>query len=290
MIRSSHQKPAPVRALRRSLVWWFPLGVALCVALTPGCQAQDAAVEAPRAATDDATAGPAARPGTERSRTVTLTMSLTVDDVGASVDRLRAYADAHDGYVESAEVSASNDGYATVRLRLPAAQMSATRDELRSLGEVTSEQETVEDVTAQRADLGARLRNARAQETRLLALLTDEAATLADVLSIESELSRVRERVERLEAQHRVLEGDIAQAHYTVTLSPRSASYWTEPGAAIAGAAARGTEAAWAVAVTGAVVLAAAAPTLLMLAFALWIFYRVVRFAFRRRAKVAPAA
>lgn len=233
----------------------------------------------PAPADETAGSSPAA-PLSARARIVTLDVSLTVEDIPDAVGRLRSFAEEQDGYVEQGEVGRDA---ATLRLRIPVGELSAARAELRDLGEITSEREAVQDVTSERADLGARLRNARAREERLLALLSRQEESLSDVLAVEGALSRAREEIERLDAQARTLEDRVAEAHLVVQIRARTTPFWNDPLETIAIAARGGANLAWATVVGGVAVLAAVGPGALLLFLMAWVFYRATRFHLRRR-------
>lgn len=223
--------------------------------------------------------GPAARPAEgPRARVVTLTVAITVDDVLEATDRLRGLADEHGGYLASSEVAASSGGGARVVLRVPDENLAEVRERLRRLGELTTEEQRIEDVTASRADLGARLRNARAHEARLLQIVADRTASLSDLLEAERELGRVREGIERLEAQSRALEDRIAYATLNVHLTARVApavetSFLDDPLRAIASGARAGLRGTWAVVVGGAVIIATLAPGAALVSLIASLFY-----------------
>jgi hypothetical protein len=100
----------------------------------------------------------------------------------------------------------------------------------------------------------------------MLALLADKTGSLADVVAVEKELARVRETIERFEAEERVLLGQIAMA--TVKVQLETSFVASEPGAGsrLSRAATDGGETAWAFLVGTGVFLLAAGPTLLILA------------------------
>ena len=151
-----------------------------------------------------------------------------------------------------------------------------------------SDTEKAEDVTEQRADLKARLRNARAQEKRLLDLLSDRTGSLADVIAAEKALAEVRDLVERLEAQDTVLESQIAFATTKIRIVPKVAPAPTSPGDKVLAAGSRGLELCGQFFVGVAVVAATIGPTaLVLLALAVAIFY-LWRAIARRRGWVRP--
>ena len=117
-------------------------------------------------------------------------------------------ASRHGGWVEYSYVS--EDG-ATISLRIPVPELEAALAELRQLGTLKSETRSATDVTDQLVDLDARLRNARAEEERLLEIL-EKATTVDEILMVEDRLSAVRERIERLEAMKKNLEEQVDYA------------------------------------------------------------------------------
>ncbi|MCZ7683824.1 MAG: DUF4349 domain-containing protein [Sandaracinaceae bacterium] len=159
----------------------------------------------------------------------------------------------------------------------PAARLEALRAALRALGEVRHEEEVVEDVTEQRSDGAARLRNARREEERLLALMSERTATLSDVIAVEARLAEVRERVEQLEAAERALAQRVELAEVHVELSPRSAPFWRDPLATLSRAGAFGVEAAAAIVVGAGALATGAAPTLALFALVLVLLAAAVR-------------
>ena len=205
------------------------------------------------------------RPSTDRALVVTVDTSLRVTDVNDASAKIRAEVESAGGYVASSNARGGDDAYATMELRVPSNQTAAVRKTLASFGDVTSETEKVDDVTEQRADLAARLHNARTQEARLLELMTQKTGTIAEVIDAEKELSRVRETVERLEAEQRTLESQIVLSTIRVTLTTPSSVAWQTPGQSVAGSWNAGVKGAKAIAVYGAMAVAALAPTFLPL-------------------------
>jgi hypothetical protein len=228
-------------------------------------------------------------PSADRARIVTVTMGLRVADLDRAMDEIRRDVAASGGYVEGSNLSAGDGGSASMDLRVPADRASATRASLRKLGSVTSESETVQDVTEQRADLGARLRAARAQEDRLLEIMKNKTGSISDVLESEKELARVRENIEKLEAEQRTMEGQIAMATIHLTLATPGSAAWQTPVPSVGRAWHGGVRFAKALTVYGAMAAAAVAPTLApVLAFLALVTVAVRR---RERAKrVAEAA
>lgn len=193
--------------------------------------------------------------GAIRSVVRSLELGLTVEDLEASAASVRALAVAHDGSrVESASI-----------------------------------REGSEDVTTQRVDVGARARSARAEEERLLAMLRDDTASLADVLAVEARLATVRERIELLEATERELASRVELAHVHVRLSTHAVPPWARPLTTLGDAAELGVHAAAGLAVGLAAFVVAAAPVVALLLAALALVVLPWRALGRRRARARLA-
>ena len=220
-------------------------------------------------------------PASDRSLVVTMDVSLTVEDVDAATARIRAAVEAAGGFIAEAQTGGS-EGERTARLelRVPASRARGVRSSLGELGVVNSASEKVEDVTEQRADLEARLRNARVQEKRLLEILAGKTSSIADLVEAEKELSRVRENVERLEAQERVMKGKIELATIRVSLATRTVAAWQTPGTSLKAAASAGLRCAAALSVYGAIAFVMVAPIVLPVAAVVLAVFVLVR---RRR-------
>lgn len=230
-------------------------------------------------ATTDVTAIPKA----SRALIVTVDMSLKVKDMSAAVATIRRETEDAGGYVSSS--STREDG-GTIDLRVPADKVSLLRTKLSDAGEITLSSEKVDDVTEQRADLDARLKNARTEESRFLEIMSQKTGTIYDVINAEKELARVRETIEVLEAQKRTLEGQIALATIHVTLTTPAVTASQTPWASIASAFGAGVKAAETIAIYLAMAIAATSPTLVPI-FAVGIaLFLVIR---RRRRAAAPA-
>jgi Domain of unknown function (DUF4349) len=134
-----------------------------------------------------------------------------------------------------------------VTFRVPVDAFEPVLRELKALGTYRGEQSSTKDVTSQYVDLNAQLAAWRAQERVYLRLL-DRAKTVADVIAVQTQLQQVQSNIERLQGQLDHLEDQSSFSTIVLQL--------TEPGAAgePAGRLAR----AWATAVNGLGVMAAA--------------------------------
>jgi hypothetical protein len=160
-------------------------------------------------------ATPVDAPGPKIVRTVNLTM-VTKDfaAVRPAIDRVL-----HDvgGFVGTIQVSGEGrSGSLGATMRVPATRLDAAVTALRGLGRVLDETQSGDDVSEQVRDLEARLINSRNTEKRLTDVLRNRTGDVSDVLQVEREIARVREEIERMDAERTTLEGRVSYA--TITL------------------------------------------------------------------------
>jgi len=151
----------------------------------------------------------------------TAELSLTAHDFNACRAALEAAAKRYNGYIASINANAPDSAGRSLEatLRVPSNNLDSLLADLRKLGRVTQETQSGNDVTKEYVDLDARLRNAQNTEQRLAALERDRTAKLSDVLSVETEIARVREEIERMTAQKRNLQNSVDLATLRVTIS-----------------------------------------------------------------------
>lgn len=129
--------------------------------------------------------------------------SLEVKHLDDAVAKLRQTASQLGGFVANTSISGGDDQHrsASLEIRVPSAQFDAVVSALGALGKVESVAATVQDVGDEYVDLGARAANARHMEARLVEMLAGRTGKLSDVLTVEQELRRVREEIERYQAR-----------------------------------------------------------------------------------------
>ncbi len=142
------------------------------------------------------------------------------DEAKKAVDRLLAE---HQGYVQTARLDhyEGRVSQAELVLRLPSEQLKNATDAVAQLGTVLHQQLITQDITEQYADLKARLHNARQLEARLLGLMSEKTKKVKELLEVERELARVREKIERFEAKQRLFDRQVAYSTLTLRLTTR---------------------------------------------------------------------
>jgi uncharacterized protein DUF4349 len=148
------------------------------------------------------------------------TASIRIDSLEPALATLRVLAARVGGYVANTSVQAGPAQYrqATLEIKVPAARFDDLISGLEPIGKVEAVNVTAEDVGEEFVDVSARVTNARRLESRLIELLATRTGRLQDVLSVERELARVREEIERYEGRLRYLQTHAATSSLSITV------------------------------------------------------------------------
>jgi hypothetical protein len=122
-----------------------------------------------------------------------LTTSVDTGKGSAAVDEVVGIAEALGGHIAS-----RSDGNVTVKV--PSAHFREAMTALERVGEVRSRHVTAQDVTEEFHDLDVRLQNLKATRKRLEEFLT-RAGNMQEALTVERELERVAQEMDRLEGR-----------------------------------------------------------------------------------------
>ncbi|MEQ1823862.1 MAG: DUF4349 domain-containing protein [Fimbriimonadaceae bacterium] len=150
------------------------------------------------------------------------------------------------GYHEASHHSAGKgyDAQADVTIRVPVTRFDRALTALRELGEVTDDSSESQDVTAEIADVGARLKVMRAEEESYVTMLRS-GRKVGEILEIKDRLSTVRQEIESLTAQQKALKN---QSSYSTI----SCSFTQRPRAEVKAEPTNWIEDAWANGANGA--------------------------------------
>ncbi len=163
-------------------------------------------------------AGPAEAPADERSLIYTGTITVKVDAVASSADRAIAMAVGLGGLVGGDNRTIDADrSQAVLILRVPADKFNSTLDAMAKLGTEENRQVQAQDVTDSLVDLDARIATQEASVQRVRDLLA-RAQTIAEIVSIESELTRRQADLDSLKQRRAKFAGLVALATITVVL------------------------------------------------------------------------
>ncbi|GAA1217151.1 hypothetical protein GCM10009665_03790 [Kitasatospora nipponensis] len=236
------------------------------------------------------TAGGAPPAASGRAIAYTGRVDLETTSVEAAVQRAEQLATEQSGYV--ADESSSSGGSdqagsqgAQLVVKVPSAAFSTTFDRLAALGTVLERSSQADDLTAKVVDVDSRVKSQQASVDRIRALMAD-AKTLAEVVSLESELTSREAALESLQSQQQALAGQTSLSTITVNIKQtrpatgvvapkpaRHTGFWGSVGGALGGG--------WHVLFTAVrillMILAALAPFLLVLLPVGWLVLRRLR-------------
>lgn len=171
----------------------------------------------------------------DRSIVTTGYLYLTVEapldaaaDAVAIVERVGGRVDGRQEYAPRETSYSSDAGGAELLLRIPAARLTATLEELEELGEVEELQLSSTDISREVQDIDARVEALRASITRLLAL-QGQAGTVEDLIALETAISDRQAQLESYEAQQRLLADQVSLSTITLVLGSPEVAPPNEP-------------------------------------------------------------
>ena len=154
-------------------------------------------------------------------KTVSLTMETREFDT--LLENIQAKTAECGGYVESSEISGlsyyNTKGYryAWMTLRIPAGRLDEFITVVSGLGNVTSKNESVQDVTLQYVDVESHIAALETEESRLLELM-EQAESMEDIITIESRLSEIRYELQSYESRLRTYDNQVDYSTVTVSI------------------------------------------------------------------------
>ena len=152
-------------------------------------------------------------------------IEVRLESVDTGIEQVTNIIRTHQGDILELQDQRASGGlrHAYLKMRIPQAQLETTLAEIGELGTVERRSITAEDVSNQLVDLQARLRNLRKSEESLLKIM-ERSGSVADVLEVARELSRVREMVEQIDAQLKNLQARVSYSTINLTLTAEIAA------------------------------------------------------------------
>lgn len=204
--------------IRKSVLALLLLGVGLLLA---GCGSGSPGASeamAPEAAVGETKQDPTTISGPQIIRTAYV--DIRVVDVAEATANLIAATAASSGAIDSQSVNSDGTStYANIVIRVPSATLDAFVTDLSQLGTVISVSINAQDVTTQVVDLDARIQVLQTSIDRLK-VLQEQAASVADLVAVESELASRQGELDSLTAQRTYLGQQVAMSTLTVSISP----------------------------------------------------------------------
>ena len=152
-------------------------------------------------------------------------IEVMLESVDKGIEQVTSIVRAQQGDILELQDQPTSGGrrHAYLRLRVPQAQLETTLAAIGELGTVERRSITAEDVSNQLVDLQARLRNLRKSEEALLKIM-ERSGSIADVLEVARELSKVRETIEQIDAQLKNLQTQVSYSTIRLTLTAEIAA------------------------------------------------------------------
>jgi len=169
----------------------------------------------------------------DEARDVIVTGSMTVtaeDPLAASSDAVRL-VEAAGGRVDArTEYAPANGdaGSATLTLRIPAEKLQDVLDDLAELGRADEISTSTSDVTVLVADLDSRIATQRGIIDRLNGMF-GQAATIEDLITLETTIAEHQATLEDLEAQQRSVDDQVALSTLSLYLRSEAEAPVQEP-------------------------------------------------------------
>ena len=240
------ERACSVGRIRRTIPVWLILLVWTCAACAPATADMAFSDSAPESAVaieyeDADTEQRAADSEAEtRQAIANANISLVVANTETAQAGIEQITSDLGGYVADVDLSkvmyinlsqGVSNGPESLRgamtLRVPSDSLDEALNRMQALATGVSDLKlNRQDVTDQYSDLDARLRNLRATETELLALLTEVRARpnakVEDILAVHRSLTQIREEIETLQGRKNLLDNRIEFSTVRVELIPDS--------------------------------------------------------------------
>jgi hypothetical protein len=156
-------------------------------------------------------------------------LSIVVEDPGASLDAISSLAESLGGYVVSSNMYQTQTDrglevpQANISIRVPVDTLDQALEEIKSgAGQVLSENVSGQDVTQEYTDLESRLRNLERAEEQLAEIM-DQARNTEDVLSVYNRLVEIRGQIEVIKGQMQYYERSAAMSSISVYIQANEA-------------------------------------------------------------------
>jgi len=168
-------------------------------------------------AQDSVTSAPTAAPAA-RLLVYHAEIRLKTDDIAHAGARLDSLVRRNGGHLSTfLETRADNEWRYVTTIRVQPVRFQALLGGLVGLGRVERKELSTDDVTAEHADVAARLQTKRAVAQQYTALLS-KAQKIKDILEIEEKLGEVREEIEATESRLKTLNNQVAYSTIELTL------------------------------------------------------------------------
>lgn len=130
---------------------------------------------------------------------------------------LKAQIEKYNGYVASSDVDGTSYRTLNLTARIPADVSDEFTGQLGSLGTLTSQSESAEDITLQYTDTESRIKSLKTEQERLNALL-EKADNLESIITLENRLTEVRYELENYQSRKNLYDDLVSYSTVNITL------------------------------------------------------------------------
>lgn len=151
-------------------------------------------------------------------------VQLEVENFEESLQKITGLVTEGQGYVASTASDKQENGKLRGRVvvKVLPEKLDSFLEQLRGLGDVKNQTLGTEDVTKLYVDRQAHLSNSQAMEQRLLEILKKKSDDISDLLAVEKELGRVRQEIEQIQGELKLMDSQVQFATVTITLSEKN--------------------------------------------------------------------
>ncbi len=146
-------------------------------------------------------------------------ITIEVKDPLVVSDQIKAIITSELGYVESA--TNYNQESVSIDAKVPSEKLEKVVELVASSGKLVSKSSSAKDVTAEMVDIEAKLKNLTELRNRFRALLA-KADSVEDILSIESQLSRVQTEIDSIEGRKKSLASQISYSAIDIQINKKT--------------------------------------------------------------------
>lgn len=151
-------------------------------------------------------------------------ISMEVDDLEETVTEIKSFISQYEGQIISIEQYSSQDNkQAYISLKVPSNNYDKMHDSLISLGSITSDTTSTDDVTEEFIDLNARLdmlKDSKEAYTRLL----EKAETVEEILQVERELERIVYEIESTQGRIDYINNQVNMSRFRISIKEKTAT------------------------------------------------------------------
>ena len=150
-------------------------------------------------------------------------VELEVAKFDEAVQKITAFAKEDGGYIATTSSEKQENGKlkGEVAVKVVPENLDRFLLKIRGLGELKNQTLGTEDVTKAYFDTDSRLKNARVMEQRLIDILKTKTGKVSDLLQVEKELGRVREEIEKMQGELKLMDSQVQFATVTISLAEK---------------------------------------------------------------------